>query len=213
MDEMTAARGLLAATRDVRLSDNPAVDLHERLGLTTVCRGLRTAALFLGLDPRQVAALKDHCINAGLLTVLLQHPPSRRAPEARVVPNEALEQYRKFCQPNAQAEFWTCANREARDRVRTDIDCGALLGYPVCCTVWKQEVSLRIEEIILSAVIRLVGSEPTALARAFESRIQVELPDDLMAPPPNTILTLGRFPFVLHVACPSCLESGGPVPD
>jgi hypothetical protein len=208
MDRITITRRLLASTLHVRFTRHPSFDLQERFGLTTVCHRLRTAALFFDVCPLQ--NIKDHCINAGLLTFTLQRPPARPAPSARIVAQEALDQYRSFCLPNAPPEFWTCTDRSARDRVRDgEIPLGHLLGYPTCCSTWNEENCVRIDETIVSSIIQAVGSsEPKALARAIESKIIINLPTDLRAPHPNAMQTLRQFPFVHHIACPSCLTSG-----
>jgi hypothetical protein len=215
--EIAKARAIFEATRPNRFDEHPSVDLRDRLGLLTVVMGLREVAAF-GFAERAneggLRALKDVLNGHGLSTQLTRqvrpmsyHRSLDISPElAEVFDRIDAESYEK----HPGRLLWVCRNPKTRERIKRvvagETSTGTLLGYPRCCVEQDRKDKVLMGEAFSNAIVNAAASEPGALERALRGDLKVQLVLD--APPAgDMVATEERFPFVMHIACSSCLSS------
>jgi hypothetical protein len=113
--------------------------------------------------------------------------------------------------PNAgQRVLWFCANKDDRKGLKGSVltkrEAGTLLGYPSCCVEFQVENDAKSDIAFMNALTNRVGGDEQAILRASKEDLKVEIPDDVHKVE-NVPRTDAQFPFVMHVACDSCLGS------
>jgi hypothetical protein len=208
---------ILAATRAARFSDEPAIDLKDRLGLLTVLVGLRDVAAFgfaeQGNEGR-LRELRDILNNHGVVTYLSRQI---RSSSEHLPSNISAELSQVFDQVDADDSendsgrlLWVFQSARLRGdvkrAVRGEILSGTLLAYPECCVEADRRGKLIVDAAFRKAYVELAKDDPLVLKRALkEDRpVHLALDEPVGGDVPGTDR---RFPFVHHIACAACLDS------
>jgi hypothetical protein len=88
----------------------------------------------------------------------------------------------------------------------TKQEASLLLDYPECCVQVEVGVNLKDQTEFLTALIAKVGNDEQSIARALREDVGVGVSDEVFTLG-NVARTDALFPFVIHVACDSCLAS------
>ncbi len=211
------ARRILGSVRKLRLSDEPRMDIVDRLGLLTLAAGLRDVAAF-GFAERnneaKLAAVQKVLTAQGLrclMTPQVRHVSKERLRDAigdlfRVFDRLDAESYSQHTGKLLWAFREARQEEQIRSAVEGRIDSGLVLGYPRCCVEFHDLGQARFDRAFATATIDAVGTDPTAVERALREDLEVELEGD-----PGDMRNIGRseerFPFVQHIACDECLSS------
>jgi hypothetical protein len=211
------ARRVLGSVRKVRLSDEPMIDIRDRLALLTVVTGLRTIAAF-GFAEKEngerMAALRGILTSQGLhclITEQVRHRSNERYKDAigdlvEVFDRVDAESYSR----GSGKLLWVFRNAEQEEQVKKavgrQVEVGALLGYPACCVEHHETVGTNCQRAFATAVIAAVGKDPSAVERALREDLKVAISGD---PTDNENMrrTDELYPFILHVSCDACLSS------
>jgi len=204
------ARLLYQATKRLLFSDIPVIDLKDRLALATVAAGLRPIGVLEG-DGLELERVREEVINHGLLTL------TSKVVWAQIEwpSNHPLLRYFQVVgetrtPTNSRRVLWVCANPEDRRKLKSGPlmkhEAGQLLSYPACCVQFQVEADVKANTEFMAALIAKVGDDERSIAEAWKDDVGVELSDDVFAMD-NVPRTDERFPFVIHVACDSCLSS------
>lgn len=212
------ARRVLGSVRTVRLSEEEAINIQDRLALLTVVAGLRLLAAFGFGDKNngdRLDAVK-HTLSEyglrGLITPQIQprsHEPLRNEIGDLVEAFNAVDSD-SYAQ-NSGRLLWVYYDARQEEQIEKAVNrefpSGALLGYPPCCVEHHESVDARLQQEFDCAIVTTVGREPAAVERALRENLQVEIDGD---PTNNLNLvdTDSLYPFVFHVACRPCLASG-----
>jgi hypothetical protein len=211
------ARRVLGSVRTVRLSDEPTIDIQERLALLTVVAGQRdVVAIGFGEKNNEAALVEIQKILAAkgvscLVTSRIQHES-----KANLI-DEIGELYKVFDRLDAESYaqdrgrlLWAFREPHFEERiqqcVRREISAGQLLGYPNCCVTNHDEGQAHFQRVFAAAIVAAAGRDPAAVERALREDLKVELPGD-PTDGQGIERTTDRFPFALHIACGTCLSS------
>ena len=202
------ARTLHQATRHLQFCEIDTIDIKDRLALATVAAGLRPLGVLEG-DGVQRERIRDILVSHGLHTLVSRSVWTRK--ERRLDQYPLLRLLDEVKTPTkGQRVLWFCASSDDRRQLKTCVltkkDAGVLLGYPHCCVEFEVDIDARFDVAFLNAVIAKVGSDERSILGALKEDVAVDIPDDIPKLQ-NISRTDAQFPFVLHVACDSCLDS------
>jgi len=214
---MAYARRVLGSVRRVRLSDVPAFDILDRVGLLTVVAGLRNVSAFGFVDRNnesRLTTLQKILTDQGLCC-LITTPIERASNEP--LTDEIGELFKVFDRVDAESQtpsseklLWVFRELGQEERIRQavkrEVSVGKILGYPTCCVEHHELVLARAKRVYSMAIVAAVGSDASAVERAYRDGLKVQLSED---PTDNEhmLRTDERFPFVMHTACDACLSS------
>jgi hypothetical protein len=211
------ARRVLGSVRKVRFSNEPMIDIQDRLALLTVVSGLRTIAAF-GFAEKEnggrLETLRGILTSQGLnclVTKQIRHRTNEHLTPGigdlvKVFDRVDTESYSR----DSGRLLWVSRNSEHEEQIKKAVDrqveVGVLLGYPACCVEHHQTVGSNFERAFAAAIIAAVGKESSAVERALLEDLKVEIPGD---PTDNENMrrTDDLYPFVFHVSCNACLSS------
>jgi hypothetical protein len=135
------AKAIYTATRHLKLSNVPPLDLLDRLSLLTVAAGLRRVGVLEG-EGLQLTLVRDAVGNRGMLTSVSASVWSERKRVGNGDDDELLELCRSLRSPSQAPAptpqvLWLYGSphdrKEVKGRVLTKYEAGTLLGYPECC--------------------------------------------------------------------------------
>jgi hypothetical protein len=201
-------QAIYRATAHLQFCDFSAIDIKDRLALATVAAGLRPLGVLEG-DGVQLERIRDVLVNEGLHTVVSKSVWLRK--ERQIAEYPLLRLLDEVQSPTkGQQVLWFYTNsfdrRQLKAHVLTKKDAGVLLGYPICCVEFQLAVDTKLDIAFLHGLIAKVGSDERSIRRALEEDVGVEMPDS-MHQWTNISRTETQFPFVMHIACDSCLDS------
>jgi hypothetical protein len=197
-------RRLHERSNGILLDEHSQEDAHERIGLLTVIAGIRPVALFLGVEGRDQIQLERIFQNSEVKPIIAPGPVTAYTWESQYRP----EITRLFRVRDDTPGLWLCRSSEHARAISDGMDqvaAGILLGYPQCCVHAQQEKKALFESAVIAGYIRAFGEDTEKTARALieNRKVEIDWEDDYRVP-----RTTARFPFVQHIACGVCLNSG-----
>ncbi len=207
MQSIDKARALYQATKHVQFCEFPSVDLKDRLALATVAAGLRPFGVLEGAG-LQLDRVREEIINHGLNTLVSKSVwyGTYCPPDHPLLPFfRLLDEFHE----DTQRVLWVCANAEGRKRLKstrlTKQEAGLLLAYPECCVEFEVDIGVRANTEFLAALISKVGNGTESVYRALRDNVGVGVSGEVFTLK-NIPRTDAQFPFVIHIACDSCLS-------
>lgn len=202
------AQAIYRATTHLQFCEFPTIDIKDRLALATVAGGIRPLGVLEG-ESVELERIRDILVDHGLHTLVSRSVWSCR--ERNLADYPLLRLLDEVQTPTEQQRvLWFCANSDDRTQLKGQVltkkDAGILLGYPRCCVEFQIETDVKCDVAFLNALISKVGSDEQAILHALEEDLAVEIDDDI-AGLENISRTESQFPFVMHIACDSCLGS------
>jgi hypothetical protein len=206
--ELDRAKKVYRAIRPLPFAELPTIDLKDRLSVLTVVAGLRRVGV-LETWGQRLLQIRDRMIQAGLATSVatcvwskIERP--EETPHRDVL--EVLDERRVAGKP--KHVLWLYPGTEERKQLQqtsfTQQRAGALLGYPACCIAFESSVMELLPKAQLQALIAEAGNDDAKLLRRARGGALPETPKPGL--PNNGLRTEQCLPFVLHVACDTCLE-------
>lgn len=210
MGSLDLARATYEATRCLWFSRGP-LDAYDRLALATVAAGLRRLAFFPHLPPDARKRLPGLLLDLGFSTRTL-HARYDLGLAVRSLSRSLVSTYTDYRRQHdryvglavaVDGSVW----RDQQGRF-TLTSIGRVLGYPACCVEMDLRTKRADDALFLRALVCEVGNDPSTLLEALKRRVAVER-NEMPAHHwrRRATLTLRRFPYALHAACNSCLES------
>ena len=206
--DIDRAKRVYRATRPLVFAGLPTIDLKDRLSVLTVAAGLRRVGV-LETWGQRLPQIRDRMIQAGLATSVASCVWSKierpgETPHREVL--EALDQRRVAGKPKHVLWLYpgTDELRQLQQASFSQQQAGALLGYPACCIAFESSVMEMLPKAQLQELIAEVGDDDAKLLRRARAGTLPETSKPSL--PANALRTEQRLPFVLHVACDSCLE-------
>jgi len=207
--DLRRADSLYEATKHLRFSEVAPIDLKDRLALATVAAGLRPVGV-LESEGLELALVREQIINHGLYTTISGAVWSKKERAEDHANFPFLRLLHDHSSPVASKVLWFFGTREDRKRIEgaslTQHAAGMLLGYPECCVLNDVATVDRFTKAFIAALVDKVGSDEKAVVRAIKQDVGVDMPDEFYDLG-NVPRTDAQFPFVLHVACDSCLNN------
>jgi hypothetical protein len=206
--DIAKTRRIFQATRSLLFADIPTIDLKDRVSVFTVAAGIRSIGV-LETWGQWLPRLRDAMITHGLFTSVgtsvwsaIERPPDH--PYRSVL--LSLDAKRVAGKP--KHVLWVYASKQQRDHYRqvefTQQQAGAILGYPACCIEFESSIMARLPEAQLQKLIADVGGDEANLMAALRRTKEISV--ERLPLPDNALRTEQKLPFVLHVACNSCLD-------
>jgi hypothetical protein len=206
--DIAKARRIFQATRSLLYADIPAIDLKDRVSVFTVAAGMRSIGV-LETWGQWLPRLRDAMITHGLFTSVGTSVWSAiERPLDYPYRNVLLSLDAKRVAGKPKHVLWVYASKQQRDQYRqvelTQQRAGAILGYPACCIEFESSIMARLPEAQLQKLIGEVGGEAANLMAALRRTKEISV--ERLPLPDNALRTEQKMPFVLHVACNSCLD-------
>jgi hypothetical protein len=196
---------------------HPAGNLKDLLALLSVAAGLRPVAAFgfHDLSTEGFARdLKDKVGNLGMRTLITGPIRNDRSLGSQGVDDSILEVIRREgnerFQRNKTMLLWVFSTADLREKileiVEGNTEAGTLLGYPQCCVDHNRALGRAGNQAFFQAIIKTVGNDPDKVLRALREDLKVEI-ENCAWESDNAVRTDTKFPFLLHIACDTCLDS------
>ena len=211
------ARRILGSVRNLRLNEEACLDVSERVALLTLVSDLRDVAAFgfgEGDNEARLVAVQRELEKHGLRTLIttqIPHEPWERLKESIGDICKVFDLVDEESDSRRTGRLlWVFREARKSDQARLvmerKLESGILLSYPECCVRHHTEIHANFERAFATAIIAAVGTDPVAVEQALRGDLKVEIPGDPTGSR-NIRSTDERFPFVLHIACDSCLSS------
>ena len=202
MLDIERARHVITLTKGIHFTDGAFTDARERLSLLTVASRVRPIALFLDFEKAGLQRLKDLLINIGFVAFVGKLRSSGRTSSDDSYTPEVVAVLKRYLSEDDHRALWVCNSSEDRQRIRNRAtDFGALLGYPECCVHWDQQA----HDEFVAAIVRASHGDAHEVERHLKQNIQVGV---TVPHEDNVPRTERLYPFVMHIACDSCLGTG-----
>jgi hypothetical protein len=218
MDDQDKLRRVYEQARFWRFYPSPVGNLKDLLALLAVAKGLKTVAAFGFHDLSTegfVRNLRDKIVNLGFQTLVTRPVWKHDDRElegleesiAAVIRKEDQERHDR----NETMLLWAFSKRDLRENIQDVVngraEAGILLGYPACCVDHDNSLSREGTKALFRAIIQKVGSNPANVLKALREDLKVAV-DNCAWEADNPVRTDAKFPFLLHIACDDCLNSG-----
>jgi hypothetical protein len=218
MDDQDRLRRVYEQARLWQFYPNPVGNLKDLLALLAVAQGLKPVAAFGFHDLSTegfVRDLRDKMVNLGfrtLVTGIIWKHDDRELEGldesiAAVIRKEDQERHDR----NKNMLLWAFSKRDLRENIHDVVkgraEAGILLGYPACCVDHDNFLSREGNKALFRAIIQKVGSDPASVLKALRGDLKVAV-ENCAWEADNPVRTDAKFPFLLHIACDSCLNSG-----
>ncbi len=211
------ARLVLGSVRQVRLSEEEAIEIQDRLALLTVVTGLRPLAAFGFADKNnggRLESVKRILSEQGLRGLITSQIRPRSYEPLR---NEIGDLVEIFDAVDADSYardsgrlLWVYHDPQQEEQigkaVNRGIQSGTLLSYPPCCVEHHEAVDAHFQQAFASAIVAAVGRDPATVERALREDVKVEIAGD-PTDRHDMVNTDRLYPFVFHAACRHCLAS------
>jgi hypothetical protein len=207
------ARTTYRELREIWLASS-ILDAHERLAAITVAAGVRQFAFLCHLSSRSRKRAAQLLSTLGFATTIFAIRFDLVL-EGHGIDREVAEAYRSYkCRNDRFLGIGMWADQTGHTgqtaiSAITASNLGSVLAYPECCAQMDFQTKLHDHQLFLRALIAEVGKKSQDISRALSRRYNVSKPSDthLKKWAKRYELTLARFPFALHTACDTCLDS------
>jgi hypothetical protein len=212
------ARRVLGSVRGIRLSDEPTIDIADRLALLTVVSGVRPVGAF-GFAEKEngerLEMLREALVGQRLNCVTTRQIPHRDRRVLKDAIGDLAEVWERIDAESGARHtgrlLWVFQKPEMEEQINKalerKLEVGLLLGYPACCVEAHEATQTTFERAFATAIVAAVGTDPSAVERALREDRTVQIEGD-PTDSENMHRTDALYPFVFHVACNSCLSSG-----